>query len=314
MKNGKVYLGVLVCYLIWGMQPLYWSWLGNFAPLFTLCVRVFMSVVTSLLFLARAGRLGDYIATLRDWSQMKHYLPSSFVLAVDWALFIWAVTSEHVIDASIGYYLAPLVIFLAGLVIFRERGHALEFGAVGLACVGVAICLVGFGTFPMLALILAIIWPTYAILKRAIRGDGLVSFAVETTLMLPYTLAYALLFCRGEGGFASLTWGAAPLLLLSGVVTALPIVLYIRAVNVLPLTLMGILQYAGTSITLVCGTLFMHEPLTLPKLVMLLFIWAGLILLTLGNMRKRKSTAAPAAEPVAATIPRSPTPPGSSPR
>lgn len=283
----RTLLALLLCYLIWGMQPLYWAFLDGFDAMFILCARIAMSVVCTWLYLLCTGRLRELLAAFRNRALMRYLLPAALFLCADWGLFIWAVTSGHVLDSTLGYYLNPMVIFLMGVLLFHERGHALEYVAVGLACVGLVFSTVEYGSFPLVAVLFAACWPIYASIKKGAKADPIVSVAVEATLMLPFALLYALFFCRGAGGFASIGWGSLPLLLFSGVVTALPMILYTYVVNGLPFKLVGILQYAGTTLSFLCGVLFLQEEVTRAKLIMFAFIWAGLIVFTAGNFRRQ---------------------------
>jgi len=278
------YLG---CYIVWGMQPLYWSYLDKFSSMFVMCVRVLMALMFLYLYLLISGRFGKYRATFKNRDVMKYLVPASVFLCGDWTLFIWAVSSGHVLDSALGYYFNPLVIFLAGVLLVKEKAHVLEYVAVGLACTGIIISAAEYGSFPVLALCFALDWPVYATIKRFAKADPIISFTVEVTLMAPFALAAMLIFFRGAGGLASVSGaGDAVLLILSGIITALPMILYNMVVNEIPFKTVGILQYAGTTITFFCGTVFMHEAVTRSKLVMFVFIWAGLIIYTIGAFKK----------------------------
>lgn len=277
---------LLLCYAIWGFQPLYWAYMSDFSPLFILCARTIMSAFCTILYLACTGRFGEFTATLRDKARMKYLVPATVFLAADWSLFIWATTSGHVLDSALGYYLNPMVIFVIGIAIFRERGHLLEYLAVGVACAGVVFSAVEYGGFPLVALFCAVCWPIYASIQKASHTDGIVSIAIESLLASPFALCFILLAGRGEGGFASMTLNNAPFVLLSGVVTALPMILYANVVNLMPFKIIGILQYAGTTLSFLCGVLFMNETVTRAKLLTFLFIWAGLVIFTAGSFRR----------------------------
>ena len=277
------YLG---CYLVWGNQPLYWALLTKFDTMFVMCVRVVMALAFTYLYLICAGRFHEVSETFRDRRTMKYLVPAAVFLCGDWTLFIWAVSRGHVLDSALGYYFNPLVIFLAGILLVKEKGHVLEYVAVGLACVGVVISVIYSGSFPALALCFAFVWPTYATIKRFAKADPIVSFTVEVTLMTPFAAAAILIFFRGSGGLASVSsLSDALLLILSGIVTALPMILYNMVVNEIPFKTVGILQYAGTTISFFCGLLFMNESVTPDKLIMFVFIWAGLIIYTIGSFR-----------------------------
>jgi len=278
------YLG---CYIVWGMQPLYWSYLDKFDSMFVMCVRVVMAAFFMYLYVACSGRFGELKRTFRDKGTMKYLIPAAVFLCGDWTLFIWAVTSGRVLDSALGYYFNPLVIFLSGVLLVKEKANPLEYIAVGLACTGIIISAVEYGSFPLLALCFALDWPVYATIKRFAKADPLISFTIEVTLMVPFALAALFIFFRGGGGFAAISSsGDVILLIISGIVTALPMILYNMVVNEIPFKTVGILQYAGTTITFFCGTVFMHEAVTHSKLVMFIFIWAGLIIYTIGSFRK----------------------------
>lgn len=295
-KTAKPLLALLICYLIWGLQPVYWSFLGGFSAMFILCARIVMSMAFTWLYLLCAGRGREILAAFKSAAMMKYLAPAAVLLLFDWGLFIWAVTGGHVLDATLGYYLNPMIIFLAGVFLFREKGGVMEYIAVGLACAGVAVSTVSYGSFPAVALLFAIFWPAYATVTKAAKADPLVSIAVETALMAPLAIGYAVLFCRGEGGFASVTWGLTPVLLGSGIVTALPMILYAFVVNDLPFKVVGILQYAGTTINLLCGILFLNEQMTSSKLILFGFIWLGLIVFTWGSFRRQRKAKAESIE------------------
>lgn len=287
--NKKSLLLLLLCYLIWGLQPLYWALLDAFTPMFILCIRIIMSVVTTYLFLIFTGRFKEIIATLKNREVMKYLAPAAIFLCADWGIFIWAIASQHLLDATIGYYMNPLVIFLMGVFIFKERAHILECTAVGLACIGLVISTALQGVFPVASIPFALCWPIYASIKKGAKADPIVSIAIETTVLLPFALLYIIFGCQGAGGLGSISLQNAPILLLAGVVTSLPMILYTGVVNDMPFKLVGIMQYAGTTLTFFCGVLFMNEEITSSKLVMFAFIWAGLIVFTIGNFKKQKT-------------------------
>ena len=287
-RTKKSLLALLLCYLIWGLQPIYWNLLGTFDSMFVLCVRIVMSMVFTWLFLICTGRLKELLATFRNGKLMKFLVPASVFLCADWGLFNWAVKNGQVLDTALGYYMNPMVIFIIGLVLFRERGHLLEYIAVGVAFIGVLISTVQYGSFPLVALLCSISWPLYATVKKAANADPIVSIAVETTLLAPFAVIASLIFFRGEGGYASVDLGSAPLLICSGIVTATPMILYTYVVNDLPFKVVGILQYTSSTISFLCGILFLNETATPSKLVMFGFIITGLVIFTAGSFKRQK--------------------------
>ena len=286
--RGKSLAALLLCYCIWGMQPLYWNLLGKFDSMFVLCCRIVMCAAFTWIFLACSGRIRELLAAFRDGKLLRRLAAAALFLAFDWALFNWAVANGHVLDTALGYYMNPMVIFLVGITIFREKGSALEFAAVIVACTGVVLSWVSYGSFPIVAVLCALSWPAYATVKKAAKADPLVSMAVESTVLTPFALIASLVFFRGEGGLAGVQALDVPLILLSGIVTGLPIILYTVGVNGMPFKVVGILQYLSSTISFACGALFMGEEVTTGKLVMFGFIIAGLILFTAGSFRRRR--------------------------
>lgn len=288
MKKKSLLL-LLTCYLIWGLQPLYWALLDEFSPIFILCTRIVMSVVFTYAFLIFTGRFKEIINTFKDLATMKYLAPAAVFLCADWGIFIWAISSQHLLDATIGYYMNPLVIFLMGVFLFKERAHVLEVVAVALACIGIVISTAQQGVFPVASIPFALCWPIYASIKKGASADPIVSIAVETTVLLPFALAYIIFGCRGADGLGLVNLQNTPILIFSGLVTALPMILYTQVVNDMPFKLVGIMQYAGTTLTFFCSVLFLDEKITSSKLIMFAFIWAGLIVFTIGNFRKQKA-------------------------
>ena len=268
------------------MQPLYWNLLGKFDSMFVLCCRIVMCAAFTWIFLACSGRIRELLAAFRDGKLLRRLAAAALFLAFDWALFNWAVANGHVLDTALGYYMNPMVIFLVGITFFREKGSALEFAAVIVACTGVVLSWVSYGSFPIVAVLCALSWPAYAAVTKAARADSVITVAVETTLLSPLALIASLVFYRGDMGWAGVDAGGGALLILSGLVTATPIVLYAYAVNAMPFKVVGIMQYLSSTISFVCGFLFMGEPVTKSKLVMFGFIIAGLVLFTAGSFRR----------------------------
>ena len=154
-RTKKSLLALLLCYLIWGLQPLYWNLLGQFDALFVLCGRIVMSAIFTWLFLICTGRLKELLATFRNRALMKYLVPAAVFICADWGLYNWAVMNGHVLDVSLGYYMNPMVMFIIGLVLFRERGHLLEYISVGVATLGVLISTVQYGSFPLVSVLCA---------------------------------------------------------------------------------------------------------------------------------------------------------------
>ena len=289
--RGKSLASLLLCYIIWGMQPLYWDLLEGFNSMFILCCRIVMCMAFTWIFLACTGKTRELLAAFRNPQLMKYLAPAALFLCFDRALFNWSVANGHVLDVALGYYMNPMVIFITGITLFREKGSVLEFAAVAVACAGVIISAIGYGSFPLVSVLCAVSWPAYATVKKAAHADPMISMSVESTLLAPFALIASIVFFPGTGGWADITLANTPLLILTGVITAAPIILYTVGVNGMPFKVVGILQYLSSTISFICGFLFMGEEVTRSKLVMFGFIIAGLILFTIGSFRRQKEQA-----------------------
>ena len=289
--RGKSLASLLLCYIIWGMQPLYWDLLEGFNSMFILCCRIVMCMAFTWIFLACTGKTRELLAAFRNPQLMKYLAPAALFLCFDWALFNWSVANGHVLDVALGYYMNPMVIFITGITLFREKGSVLEFAAVAVACAGVIISAIGYGSFPLVSVLCAVSWPAYATVKKAAHADPMISMSVESTLLAPFALIASIVFFPGTGGWADITLANTPLLILTGVITAAPIILYTVGVNGMPFKVVGILQYLSSTISFICGFLFIGEEVTRSKLVMFGFIIAGLILFTIGSFRRQKEQA-----------------------
>lgn len=283
--NKKSLLVGVLCYILWGSLPLYWHLLESWNPLFILACRIVFSAVFMLALLACLKKLPVVWGTFRDRAKMRWLLPAALVITVNWGTYIWAVNSGRILDASLGYYMNPLVVFALGVLVFREKSGALSWVALALAGVGVTLSAFLFGAFPYAALALAISFAVYGLLKKFAHVDGLVSITVETLLIAPLALLFLLLAPVSRTAMAQVTPLSALLLIGTGAVTAVPLVLYTRGVNDLPFTAMGFLQFISPTLQLIIGLTVYKEPFNLSELVAFAFIWAGLALYMIGLFR-----------------------------
>lgn len=286
--NRKNVLLVLACYVMWGLQPLYWDLLAGFDSLFILANRILWSVVFCVSVLAVRGELGKLKAVFADKKTMRFLAPAALFLLLDWGLFIWAVQSGHVLDTSMGYYMGPLVVFSLSLFLFHERCNKWQIVAILFAVAGVLVSVFQFGRFPGMAIALCLAFAIYGALKKFAQVEPLVSIAAETLMMAPFALVFLLFFRMGDNGVGGVDLHAFLLLAASGAVTAMPMILYSLGVIHLPFYVLGFFQYISPSISLLCG-LAMGETLSRDKLITFLFIWTGLTIFSLSTLKKAKA-------------------------
>jgi len=281
LKKKGLSIGLL-CYFFWGILPAYWNLLSGVDPLLILCCRIVFAFVFTVSFLAVSGRIGLLPKTLKDRAAMRYLVPTSVLITLNWGMYIWAVNSAHILDASLGYYMNPLISFLFGMLIFREKSNRLQLAAVALAFAGVVISVIAYGSFPIVSIGLALTFAAYGALKKKAGVDPVAGITVESLIITPFALAFAFAFMPASIATA----GTASFLLLvgGGVVTAIPLILYSRAVNDIPFIVVGFFQYLSPTLSLIYG-LIMGETPSASQIVSFVFIGLGLVVFSVGLVR-----------------------------
>lgn len=282
MKNRSFFITMLT-YIIWGLLPLYWKLLSHVPAVLTLCCRIMFSLVFTMAIILLIRRMDEFKTLLRDKHTMLKMAAASVLITINWGTYIYAVASGHTLDASLGYYMNPLVVFAASMVIFKEKTSVLQIVSICIAASGVIITLIIFGTVPVTALLMAFSFAAYGSVKKFAHVDPLVGIAVETLITAPVALIVAIsLF--GDA-ISALTLRDGLLLMLAGPVTAIPMILYSIGVNNLDFKTVGILQYISPSLMLLIG-LLSGEALTIEKIIPFIAVLIALIVYSIGLLKK----------------------------
>lgn len=281
---------LLLCFFIWGFQPLYWYICGEWDTYFLLACRIIWAAVCCLCILWAQGKLPQLLAVFRDKKILKREIPASIFLLADWGVYLWAVQNGRVLECSLGYYIQPIVVFILGAVIFREKVSWRHIVILAVVVVGIVLSTDGFNGIPYVTILLAVCFAIYAAIKRSLRIDSVVSTSAEIVMMVPLALLFILFFRMGDTGMASITPLRQLMLLGAGVVTAMPMVLYSVGVKYLPLMTAGFCQYLSPTLAIVCG-MMMGEYLTAEKLRSFYFIWAGVLLYCLNTVYEERKKA-----------------------
>lgn len=281
---------LLLCFFIWGFQPLYWYICGEWDTYFLLACRIIWAAVCCLCILWAQGKLPQLLEVFRDKNILKREIPASVFLLADWGVYLWAVQNGRVLECSLGYYIQPIVVFILGAVIFREKVSWRHIGILAVVVVGIVLSTDGFDGIPYVTILLAVCFAIYAAIKRSLRIDSVVSTSAEIVMMVPLALLFILFFRMGDTGMASITPLRQLMLLGAGVVTAMPMVLYSVGVKYLPLMTAGFCQYLSPTLAIVCG-MIMGEYLTAEKLRSFYFIWAGVLLYCLNTVYEERKKA-----------------------
>ena len=275
---------LLGCYMLWGFQPLYWGLIGDVGTMTVMPLRIVFAALFSVLILALQKRTGELRALFKDRKMMKFLLPAALFLLADWTVYIILVNSGHIIDVSLGYYINPLLLFLIGALIYREKCGAGHFIALAVAVMGVVVSAAAFGSVPYTSLIIAVNWAVYAAIKKNVSVDGVLSIAAETLILTIPAVIFMLLFQRAE--LAQIPASSYLPLVGSGVVTALPMFLYSRCVSRFPLVLMCFAQYLSPTFGLVCAFI-KGESFSQSQLISLAFFIAAIVVFTVSELKRQ---------------------------
>ena len=294
--------GVLLgtgAYLMWGLFPLYWPLLEPSGSLEVLAHRVLWSLAVVVLMLAATRRLSSVRAAVADRRRLARLALAAVVIALNWGVYIYGVTTDRVVETSLGYFMNPLVTVLLGVVVLGERLRRAQWIAVAVAAVAVVVLTVAGGELPWIAIVLACSFGAYGLLKKTAGVGALEGLAVETAVLFPVTVLFVgWLGVSGEGTFGSEGLGHAGLLALSGVITAIPLLMFGAAASRLPLSTLGVLQYLTPTMQFALGIVVFAEPLPLPKLLGFVLVWTALVLFTVDLFRHhRRASPLVVAEP-----------------
>ena len=276
------YIQGLVCsstaFTFWGLLTLYWKLVGDVSPYLVFCNRVVWSFVFIIVLLAVRKKLPEFlrmIKTPREWLQI---IAPAVLISINWLMFIWAVNNDYVIECSLGYFINPLVLTIFGALFFKEKLSIWQLAGIVIAGVGVLIKSLLYGKFPFVGLILAVSFALYGLFKKKSKLSSLNGLAFETLLVGIPSFGF-LLFAEFSGGGISAGFPAYYWLLMagSGVVTAVPLLLYGEGAKRLPLTAVGFLQYIAPILMLVLGIFVFGEPFVAVDIIPFVLIWIGLV-------------------------------------
>lgn len=281
-------MAALSTYLIWGVLPLYWNLLARAEANEILAHRIIWSFIFMVVVLMVTKRWQSFKEDCRTlWQDKKRgaiLLLAAFTISLNWLTYIWAVNHGHVIDTSIGYYINPLMSVLFGIVFFRERISGLKKISLLLAAIGIVLMTYQLGKLPWVAVVLAVSFSVYGALKKQLHLNPFSSITLETLLMVPFAVPYiGMLMMSPANHFSLATPDLALYLMGTGVVTAVPLVLFSYGANLLPLNVLGFFQYISPTIGLLLGIFFFHETFGMAQISALGFVWAAIVLFTVAE-------------------------------
>lgn len=271
---------ILLGYISWGLFPLYWVLLKHVSATEVLAHRMLWSVPVLFLFIVfiKIWR-NSFLNALKDKRELAWLLITAILITINWGVYILAVSLDRVVEASMGYFLTPLIHILGGYFIFKERMGRVKLLAVIFATFGVFYYIVSVDVFPWVGLVLGFSFASYGILRKFIKTSAVPGLLVETLWLIPLSFGYVLyLASNNQAEFFNLSVETDVLLILAGAVTVIPLVLFTTGARLLPMTTTGILFYITPTIQFLVGAVVFHESINTNQLIGFIGIWVGLAL------------------------------------
>ncbi|RLV58965.1 EamA family transporter RarD [Parashewanella curva] len=283
-------IALAICaYVLWGIAPMYFKLIETVPATEILLHRVLWSFVFMVLLMSFMGGFNHFRQLFRTPKKLLVLSCTSVLIAFNWLLFIWAVNNEHMLDASLGYFINPLFNVVLGMMFLGERLRKLQWLAVALAVIGVVIQLISFGSIPIVSIALASSFAIYGLVRKKTNVDAKTGLLVETALLLPIVLLYISYQFIVEGVvFMDHPLQTNIILLMAGIVTSIPLLCFAGAAIRIPLSMLGFFQYIGPSLMFILATFLYHEPFTPEKATTFGFIWLALIIFVSDLLLVRK--------------------------
>ncbi|WP_047980580.1 EamA family transporter RarD [Ornithinibacillus contaminans] len=285
MEQNTEKLGMLYAasaYIIWGFLPIYWKLVDQVDAGEILAHRIIWSFVFMVLVILSvrkwSGFVQEFKRIIKDKKKFMFITLASVVISLNWLTYIWAVNSNHVIQASLGYYINPLISILLAIIVLKEKLTKSQALSVLLAGTGVLYLTISYGVFPWVSLFLAISFALYGVFKKVVDIPAMYGLAIETMIVTPIALIYLLIIPTNS--FSAPNSSLADILLLigGGIVTALPLLLFASGAKRIPLAMVGFLQYIAPTLMLIIGVFLYHETFSKEHFVAFGLIWLALII------------------------------------
>ncbi len=295
-QRQRIDTGVLYAasaFIIWGVIPIYWKFLAHVGAVEIVMHRILWTLVFALAALGAWDRLPRLYTALTTPRSLAALTASAVMIAINWGLFIWAVTADRIIETSLGYYINPLVNIVLGVAFLGERLTRVQTIAVGLAALGVVYQTAALGYLPWISLVLAVSFGIYGLIRKTVAVESLEGLTVESIILSPAALGYIVyLTITKQGAFLHTDWVTDINLITAGPVTAIPLLLFAAGARLVRLSTIGFLQYIAPSIALLIAVFMYNEPFTQAHAVTFALIWSALALVSWEAFRREAYSAA----------------------
>ncbi|MDA7584552.1 EamA family transporter RarD [Luminiphilus sp.] len=280
-------LGILLALIansVWGCAALYWIQTKPVPPLDVLAHRGVWTLPAVLLVLLAFGRFRSTLSLLKEWHTLKFTALAALLISINWGVFLFAVTNGRATEASLGYFMLPILTAMAGVIVFREHPTRPQQVAMVLAVLAVAVQLVAAGTLPVVSLTLSISFATYSVIRKYIRADAIQGLFMESLFLMPVGATWLLL--HQGGGLFEYGLRTDLFLLGAGALTAVPLLTHVASARILSMSTVGLFSYLGPSLQLVVAQTILGESITPVTLASFLIVWCGLAFILFDNFRK----------------------------
>jgi len=287
LNAKKGVLLAISAYVMWGIAPIYFKTITFVPAMEILSHRVIWSFFFLAIIIHFSHQWRNVVSIFRSKSKLAYLGTTSLLIGGNWLIFIWAINSNHMLDASLGYYINPLINVIFGMLFLGERLRKLQWFAVGLATIGVAIQVIVFGSVPIVALALATSFAFYGLLRKKVHVNGQTGLFVETLILMPIAFIYLNWFAHSAtSSMSHNAWDLNVLLISAGIVTTLPLLCFTGAATKLKLSTLGFFQYIGPSLMFLLAVLVYGEAFSADKAVTFAFIWGALVIFSYDGLTK----------------------------
>ena len=291
----KGILASIGAYFLWGLFPIYWKVIEHVSSEEILASRVIWSFVLTLIFVVllkqRKVLVSDFKAFWHNQRSFWLLFIAAYLVSINWFIYIWAVNHNHIVQTSLGYYMNPIISILLGIIFLKERLSKYQIVAFLFAIIGVLILFVSYGQIPWVAIGLALSFGIYGLLKKQIVLDATRGLVIETMFILPVALMYYIyLYFQGNMSFLHVDLKTNLFLIGTGIVTAIPLILFATGAQNIPLYLVGFIQYISPTMTLILGVVVYHESFGGTELVSFSFIWLALMIFSISTIVEVKKS------------------------
>lgn len=283
-KKGTIY--AILAFTFWGLVPIYFKTVSHVDPFEVLVHRILWSILFLFLLLFMTKSFNNFILILKDIKKVKILFISAMLVSLNWLTFIWAISNNKIVEASLGYYINPLISVLLGYIFYKERMSKQQIFALIIAFCAIFYQVYSLGSLPVISLILAFSFGFYGFARKKVQVESISGLLIETLLVSPFALVYFLYIVKSNQNAFNLSFDSTSLLLIAaGLVTIIPLIWFNSAATKISMMKLGFLQYIGPSMTFLLAIFVYSEPLNSDKLITFIMIWTALIIFSI-NIKK----------------------------